>query len=103
MDENNPKMRALQQLKQMVEELMNEDFESSRKPALMALKVTKVEPKAEVEVEGEEKHEHSELCDEDCSLGSEVVKEVVEENPMVEKPSGDSDAVLKLKKILARK
>lgn len=56
MKKNNAEMRALAQLREVIDAMMSEDFESRRKPALMALKVSKTEMPLE-EVLSEEKPE----------------------------------------------
>ena len=56
---NNAEMRALEEMRKVIDQLMNEDFETNRKPALMALKVSKV-AKPEVEVAIDPSEEMSE-------------------------------------------
>ncbi len=100
---NDAQMRALLELKRMVEDLINEDFQSNKKPKFMAMKVTKVEPLEEVEAPDlssmvKETAEEALPCP-DC--GTEDCGCEVEEVP-APKSSGDSDAVSKLKKLLGK-
>lgn len=47
MNPKTPKSAALAKLRNMVSEMMNEDFHSNKVPRLMALKVTKVGPQVD--------------------------------------------------------
>ncbi len=51
MNPKTPKSAALAKLRNMVSEMMNEDFHSNKVPKLMALKVTKVGPQVDNQLE----------------------------------------------------
>ncbi len=103
MKKSNAEMKALLQLKQMVQDLISEDFKSNKMPKMMAIKVTKVEPVKKLEVSDEE------LPSEEAPLVDGLLPEVCEECQMedcgcevpVEGPA-ESPAVLKLKKLLGK-
>lgn len=81
--DSNPKLKALMQLRELVDQLINDDFQSDKMPKLMALKVTKVEKPELMEETREEELEAPGL-------------------PMKEDCGEDSEAVLKLKKLLRK-
>ena len=74
--EESKKLKAIMALREMVEELMDEDFKSNRMPKLMAMKVTKVEPMSKLGVESDNSEPESELLGsdsgaEEVSMGDE--------------------------------
>jgi hypothetical protein len=123
-----PKMAALLELRKMVEELINDDFKSSKMPKLMALKVKMTpevqgEPESPMEDIGEEQPEEHSLSNmiksasqsPDSKLGTEPCAECGEmdcECDGMEKPevkaievktaSVESPGVAKLKKLLGK-
>lgn len=113
---NSPKMKALLQLRQMVEELINDDFKSDKMPKLMALKVTKVTPLANEDKNTDEGM--VEMTGGDSPSLSESIKSAAEPcptcgemdcdcDPMTEAPKMEaikveSPGVMKLKKLLGK-
>lgn len=114
---NNSKLKVLMQLREMVNQLIDEDFKSDKMPKLMAVKVTKVEPlkKEELPLESEDAQE-LESSEEMPSLGEAIEQAANPEEdkvcPMCEKspceceseeePAQESESVLKLKKLLRK-
>ncbi len=103
---HSPKMRALLKLKEMVQEMMDEDFKENRMPSLMALKVTKVEPKVEGDAVEKLKALSEQEGDEASEEGLEVSEgiEVPEEMecPLEEDELESNDKVNQLKKLLKK-
>lgn len=93
------KLKALMKLREMVQEMMDEDFKSNRMPKLMALKVTKVE---------EPKIEELEDGGLEAKIGEEgmEVSEGQEVNPSEETSdlpaAEDNEIVQKLKQLLMK-
>lgn len=89
-----PKLEALMQLRQMVEDLINDDFKSSKMPKLMAMKITKVTPLTDEAEEAPEGLSLSEAVksaaeSEDSKLGTEddsMAHEMAEEESEAEMP-----------------
>lgn len=122
--QNRGKMRAIQALRQIINEMLDEDFESNRKPKLMAMKVKKVEalPVDGVEVEkmssddvsSELKAALGEEMTPEMEMSSDMATEVEVKSPKVELEvesedseeemedgeEEDSDAVKKLRELL---
>lgn len=117
---NNAQMKALLQMKQMVQDLIDEDFKTNKMPALMAMKVTKVQGPTELAGElpsdlGEmvaktaadsmgkpdDQTKECEVCgpDAECECAKPNDMEV---KATVIKPSSDSESVMKLKKLLGK-
>ncbi len=98
-------------LREMVEELAQEAFESDRKPKLMAMKVTKVEPlegpAEDMESPEEAMSSEAEACPEcgatDC-LEHEAMEEPKAEmaDVKVSKMTPDSPELMKLRKLLGK-
>lgn len=116
-NKNNSKMKVLMQLREMVDQMIDEDFKSDKMPKLMAVKVTKVEPlKKEISIDSE-----ASPAEEIPSL-SDAIKSATESeaNPMepeeicpicgkspcecesMEEIPQESDSVQKLKKLLRK-
>jgi hypothetical protein len=90
------RMDALQKLKEVIDELMDNDFKSNKMPKLMALKVTKVD-KTPLDVElGDEVDEEA---SEEVNPLTESLEELSEE-PEVEVVPEEDEEVLKIKKML---
>lgn len=121
MKRNNAEMRALQELRKVIDEMLNEDFDSNRKPALMALKVKKVEalPMDEMkpedmasEVPGELSEALGKEVSPDMEMPSDESTEIEVKSPNVEleveseedesEEEEDSDAVKKLRELLGK-
>lgn len=103
----NSRMRALGQLRELVQELMDEDFKSDKMPRLMAMKVTKVEPEVEVLDEEMPKEEMGLELKEDMmdapkakvtADGMEVLPSDEKELPADE--DGESESLKKLRMLL---
>ena len=111
--EESKKLKAIMKLREMVEELMSEDFETNRKPKLMAMKVSVAEPVAKLDMESDDSESESELLE--SKPGAEMLSEGGESDEICEKcgkmgcdceempESKDNDKVSKLKALLMKK
>ncbi len=123
MKKSNPKMQALMELRKVIDAMLGDDFDTRRKPALMAMKVSKTEVPLEEVVSEDDSHE---MPDGEIMADSKMLPEVevLEGEPEVEMevvksvpcecgkpdcdcsseemPEEDSDAVKKLRALLGK-